>query len=143
MLSTRAGALTGEDLDDLAAWVRGLDGPVPVDEVVVLACDAHGAARPTWAYVEADAATGVARRRCLSCATTVHVLDSGARWTWPPVWACRGCGHSIVEVAAGLGGGERVAWVVLAARCVECGHLAGLTDLLVDGLPRDEVVAAL
>ena len=90
------------DVDDLLAWLRALPSPVPVTETVVLGCDAHGDARPTWTYVEADATEGVARRRCLACAQSTYVLDSEQRWTYPPTWACQGCGHSIAEVAAGL-----------------------------------------
>ena len=124
---TVAGARTGEDVEDLRSWLRELDGGPPVTEVVALACAAHGEDRPTWAYVEADASAGVARRRCLSCATAVSLLDSAARWTSPMMWCCPGCANSIAEVAAGLSApdGEHVDWVVVGARCVECGRLAG------------------
>jgi len=145
VLRAQQGGTVAEDLDDLLAWVRALPSPVPVTETVVLACDAHGDARPTWTYVEADAAEGVARRRCLACAQSAYVLDSEHRWTYPPTWACQGCGHSIAEVAAGLHlpDGERVAWAVLAARCVECGRVAGLTDVVLQDVPLGEVVARL
>ena len=145
LLQTRDGAVTGEDAADLRAWLLALDGPEPLDEVVALTCDRHGEARPAWSYVEADPVAGVARRRCLPCATTVPLLDSEQRWTWPPTWACRGCGHSIAEVAAGLAApdGEHVEWVVLGARCVDCGRLAGLTDVVLDRVPRAEVLAGL
>lgn len=140
-----AGAVAGEDVEDLRTWLSQLAGSPPVHETVVLACAEHGDERPTWAYVEASAAEGVVRRRCLACATVVHLLDSERRWTHPPMWACRGCGHSIVEVAAGLSvpDGEHVDWVVVGARCVECGRLAGLTDLVVAGRPLPDVLAAL
>ena len=140
-----AGAQTAEDSDDLRQWLTDLDGPKQVHETVLLTCPQHGEERPTWTYVEADAAAGVARRRCLSCGTTVHVLDSEARWTFPQMWACLGCGQSIAEVAAGLHlpDGERVEWVVLGARCVDCGRTAGLTDILVDRLPMEQVLAEL
>ena len=74
-----------------------------------------------------------------------HLLDSEARWNHPPMWACSGCGHSIAELAAGLNvpDGEHVEWVALAARCVECGRLAGLTDAVVDRAPLTEVLAQL
>ena len=73
------------------------------------------------------------------------VLDSAARWTYPPMLACRGCHQSIMEVAAGLStpDGATVTWLVLGARCVECGRLAGLTDLVVDRLPLSQVLAGL
>lgn len=142
---TVAGAPTGEDVEDLRSWLRELDGSPPVHEVVVLGCAAHEDERPTWAYVECDAALGLARRRCLACGTSVALLDSEQRWTHPPMHACAGCGTSIVEVAAGLSlpDGEHVEWVAVGARCVECGRLAGLTDLVVDRTPVTEVLARL
>lgn len=141
VMRTVAGAPTGEDVEDLRSWLLGLPGAPEVHDTVVLHCAQHGNDAPTWAYVEADAATGLARRRCLSCATTVHLLDSAARWTHPPMWACAGCGQSIAELVAGLHvpDGEHVEWVALAARCVECHRLAGLTDVVVDRRPLSEV----
>lgn len=145
VLRTVAGARTGEDAEDLVRWLRRLDGAPPVHQVVVLACGGHDGERPTWAYVEADAATGIARRRCLACAASVALLDSAARWTHPPMHACPRCGTSIVELGVGLHlpDGEHVEWVVVGARCVECGRLAGLTDMVLAGTPVTEVLAAL
>ncbi|MCA1713408.1 MAG: hypothetical protein LC789_17920 [Actinobacteria bacterium] len=137
--------VTGEDVEDLRAWLSRLEGCPAVTEQVVLGCDRHGDERPTWMYVEPDASAGVARRRCLACAAVVPLLDSEARWTSPPMWACAGCGQSIVELAAGLSvpDGEHVEWVALAGRCVECGRLAGLTDVVVDRLPLSQVLPTL
>lgn len=134
-----------EDADDLRGWVAGLEGGPVVTDTLVLACGMHGDERPTWHYVEADAAAGVARRRCLGCGFAVSVLDSGSRWTFPPMWSCDTCGHSIAEVAAGLSApdGEHVDWVVLAARCVECGQVEGLTDVVLAAAPLPDVVAGL
>ena len=145
VMRTVAGARTGEDVDDLRAWLRTLDGAPEVHETVVLHCGAHGDDSPTWAYVEADASTGIARRRCLACATTVHLLASETRWTHPPMWACKGCGQSIAELGVGLHvpDGRHVEWVALGARCVDCGRLDGLTDVIVDGRPLPEVLAAI
>jgi hypothetical protein len=145
VLKKVAGTRRGEDAEDLRSSLSSLPDAPAVSETVVLACAQHGDERPTWAYVEADATAGVARRRCLSCATVVHVLDSESRWTHPPMWACRGCGQSIVEVAAGLSvrDGEHVEWVVLGARCVECGMLSGLTDLVIEAQPLAQVLSAL
>jgi hypothetical protein len=116
-----------------------------VHETVLLACGNHGDERPTWTYVEADAAEGVARRRCLQCATNVWVLDSESRWTFPHVWSCQTCGQSIAEVAAGLSmlEGDEVRWLVLGARCVECGRIDGLTDMVLPGTPLAEVMGCL
>lgn len=145
VLRTVAGARTGEDVTDVASWVRELPGAPQVHEVVVLACTAHGDERPTWSYIETDATAGVARRRCLACGTSVFLLDSEARWTHPPMFACQGCGHSIAEVVVGLHipEGELVRWAVVAARCVECGRLAGLTDMVLDNVPVTQVLPAL
>lgn len=145
VMRTTNGARTGEDVDDLRDWLRTLDGSPEVHEVVVLHCAQHGEEAPTWQYVEADATEGIARRRCLACATTVHLLESEAHWTHPQMWACKGCGHSIAELCAGLHvpDGEHVEWVALAARCVECGRLDGLTDVVVEQLPLAEVLAHL
>ena len=145
VLKKVAGARTGEDAEDLRAWLTELEGSPPVHETVVLACAEHGDERPTWAYVEGKAAEGIARRRCLACATTVHLLDSQARWSHPPMWSCRGCGQSIVEVAAGLSlpDGEHVEWVVVGVRCVGCGRLSGLTDMVVESEPLSQVLAKL
>lgn len=145
VLKKVAGARTGEDAEDLRAWLSTLEGSPEVHETVVLGCTQHGDERPTWTYVEADATAGVARRRCLACAIAVPLLDSQERWTHPPMWACKGCGQSIVEVAVGLSlpDGEHVDWVVVGARCVECGRLAGLTDVVVDHQPLAQVLSGL
>ena len=145
VLRTVSGARTGEDVDDLRAWLAALDGAPEVHETVVLHCSGHGDESPTWAYAEADAATGLARRRCLACGAAVHLLDSESRWTHPPMWSCAGCGHSIAELAVALSvpDGEHVEWVALGARCVECDRLAGLTDVVVDRRPLNEVLAEL
>ena len=140
-----AGVRTGEDAEDLRTFLMKLEGSPPVHETVVLGCDNHGDERPTWTYVEADAQTGIARRRCLQCAASVSMLDSEQRWTHPPMWNCGSCGQSIAEVAAGLSlpDGDHVEWLVLGARCVECGRVDGLTDMVVDGRPIGEVVSSL
>lgn len=145
VLSNRADARCGEDVEDLRAWLATLPGSPPVHETVVLACAQHGDERPNWQYVEADATAGVARRRCLACATVVPLLDSDERWTHPPMWACKGCGQSITEVAVGLSvpDGEHVEWLALGVRCIECGRLAGVTDLVLPGLPLPTVLAGL
>ena len=111
----------------------------------MLHCDAHDDASATWAYAEADASSSIARRRCSACGAARSLLDSDQRWTHPPMWACRGCGQSIAELAVGLSlpDGEHVRWLALAARCVQCGRLAGLTDALVPDQPLSEVLRRL
>ncbi len=142
VLRTAQGVTTAEDVEDLRAFLTGLDGAPAVHETVVLACGNHPDERPTWAYVEADPTAGVARRRCLQCAQTFHLLDSEARWTHPPMWNCGTCHQSIAEVAAGLSveDGMHVTWVVLGARCVECGRVEGLTDFVLPSTPLAEVL---
>ena len=134
-----------EDVEDVRSWLGHLTGGPKLHESVVLGCARHGDERPTWSYVEADPVTGVARRRCLSCADVVYLLDSDHRWSHPPMWACKECGQSILELAAGLSvpDGDAVEWVVLAGRCVECGRVSGLTDAVVDRQPLAQVLEAL
>ena len=145
VMRTVHGARTGEDVADLRSWLHELPGAPQVHEFAVLGCGQHGDERPTWSYIEADASAGVARRRCLACGHSAYMLDSDTRWTHPPMFACQGCGHSIAEIGVGLNlpDGENVRWVAVAVRCVECGRLAGVTDMVVDGVPAAEVLAAL
>ena len=145
VLRTVAGIRKGEDTEDLRTFLMGLQDAPKVHETLVLGCDNHGDERPTWTYVEADAVTGVARRRCLQCARSVPLLDSEQRWTHPPMWCCGSCQQSIAEVVAGLSlpDGEHVEWLVLGARCVECGRIDGLTDFVLDGHPLGEVMSGL
>jgi uncharacterized OB-fold protein len=145
-LRTVAGRDTAESLEDLTAWVRGLQGCPPVTHTVAASCrlPMHEGEPATWFYIEADAAAGVARTRCLSCGDVHPLLDSAERWTFPPAWSCFNCRQSIAEVAYGVSAeDDRAQWVVMAVRCVECGHLAGVTDQLVPGLPMDDVLEAL
>ena len=145
VLRSVAGARTGEDVEDLRSWLLALGSGPEVHGAVVLHCDRHDDSDATWAYAEADARTGIARRRCLACGSSQSLLDSAERWTHPPMWACRGCGQSIAELAVGfhLPDGEHVRWLALGARCVHCGRLAGLTDALLDDMPLGEVLARL
>jgi ribosomal protein S14 len=145
VLRSVAGAPTGEDVEDLRGWLLGLTGGPEVHQTVVLHCDQHDDESATWAYAEADARSGLARRRCLACGAARSLLDSADRWTHPPMWACPGCSQSIAELAVGLSlpDGEHVRWLALAARCVHCGRLAGLTDALLPDEPLAEVLARL
>jgi hypothetical protein len=72
-----------------------------------------------------------------------HLLDSEERWNFPAAWSCRQCSQSIAEVAWGIHHRDgRPAWLVLGARCVECGTISGLTDALVTSdTAEDELVA--
>jgi len=58
------------------------------------------------------------------------------------MWSCRSCAQSLAEVAAGISveDGEAT-WLALAARCVDCGRIEGLTDVVVPRLPVDEVTS--
>lgn len=149
VVRTVAGHAAGETVADLQAWLRELTGGPDITDTVGIACDnaAHDGEGATWFYIEADARAAVARRRCLSCGATHELLDSAEHWTHPRMWACSSCSQSIAELAAGLhvetgADGERVTWVAIGARCVECGGIEGLTDFSVS-LPRDAAVAAL
>jgi ribosomal protein S14 len=146
-LHVTPGSVTGDSSDDLLDWLRGLTGCPPVTHTVLATCNRHGDEQPTWSYVEADASAGVARRRCIACGGASALLDSAERWTFPPMWSCRSCAQSLAEVAAAVSttsdDTSRATWLALAARCVECGRIEGLTDVLVPGLPLDEVTAQL
>jgi hypothetical protein len=145
VLRTVGGHRIGEDTEDLRAFLTQLDGSPVVTETVLLHCANHGDERPTWTYAEADPVTGVARRRCLQCATSTWVLDSEARWTFPHVWSCSACSQSICEVAAGMSmpDDSSVNWLVLAARCVDCGRIQGLTDFVLPGTSVAEVMGSI
>ncbi len=139
---TVQGRVTGESVDDLTAWLSQLSGCPSVDRVHVAHCCGDGEA--SWFYVEADPRGGTARRRCIACGSAVSVLDSDRHWDFPPTWSCPECRQSIAEVAYGLHlDGDGVGWVAMGARCVECGTLGGLTDLLVPGTPVEQVLGAL
>jgi ribosomal protein S14 len=144
---------TGEDADDLKAWLQTLVGCPSVEVTALASCgnDSHGAEPPTWFYVEADRAAGVARRRCLACGSVHHILDSESNWTSGiHTSTCPTCAQSMFEVAAGLHTASSpepdqpvVSWVALGTRCVTCGRVDGLTDMFVPDLPVADVVAAL
>lgn len=135
-----------DSLDGLLQWLRDLDGCPPITRAVSARCgnDVHRDDPATWFYVEADAEAGVARLRCLACAAVKPILDSEEHWTFPPVWSCRDCRQSIAEVGFGVHADEDVAtWMVVGVRCVQCGRVDGLTDLVLANLPLDAFVDSL
>ena len=137
---------SGESVDDLVEWLWQLRGCPPIKRTLIATCarPTHGDEPATWFYVEADAREGVARTRCLSCGDARPVLDSAERWTYPPVWACHNCGQSIAEVAFGISQEDGTAtWLAMAARCVNCGNLQGLTDLVVPAVAEETFAASL
>jgi hypothetical protein len=145
-LQTVAGHRVGEDADDLKAWLRELSDCPPITHTLAATCHdpAHGGEPSMWFYVEGDAGTGIARRRCVGCATVRTVLDSEQRWTFPPMWACDNCQNSLCEVAFGVHAepaddGPLVTWLAVVVRCVECGRFDGVTDLVVPRLSLAEV----
>jgi hypothetical protein len=145
-LRMMSGHPTAESVDDLVEWLWELRGCPRINRTVVATCTqpAHGDEPATWFYVEADAVEGVARTRCLSCGDARPVLDSADRWTYPPAWSCHHCSQSIAEVAFGIAQEDGVAtWMVMAARCVGCGHLSGLTDIVVPRVAEEMFAAAL
>jgi hypothetical protein len=135
-----------EDIEDLAKWVRALEGGPEITHTSFAACNhpAHGDEPATWFYVEADAEAGVARLRCLAGGHVNDIHDSADNWTFPGVWSCAGCYQSIAEVVFGIHDEAGTAtWMVIAVRCVECGEVAGLTDLVLGRMSLDELLAAL
>lgn len=145
-LRTAHGQRKAESVEDLKAWLRELDGCPPISRVVTAHCGrtVHGEEPGTWFYVESDPVAGVARLRCLGCADVTSVLDSADRWTYPPAWACGDCRQSIAEVAYGIHDDDGSAtWMAVAARCVECGSVSGLTDLIVPAVAIDDFTVSL
>lgn len=144
---------TGEDADDLKAWLHTLEGCPSVEVTALASCsnESHGNERPTWFYVEADGSAGVARRRCLACGNVHHVLDSQANWpSGVHTSSCPTCAQSMFEIAAGMhtasspdGAPPVVTWMALGVRCVTCGRVDGLTDMFVPNLPIADVIAAI
>ncbi len=150
----------GAHVDDLHAWVRTLAGCPPVTHTLQATCQhpAYGGEALTWFFVEASAVDAIARLRCVACGRAIDVLDSGARWSYPPMHACAGCAQSMVEVVVGVhteaatgvdvaieadGTGGPVTWAAVTCRCVTCGRLEGLTDMWVDPVPLERLPAAL
>lgn len=137
---------TGDDSDDLLAWLSALPDCPPVTQPVLLRCggSAHGDEPPAFCgYVQADSRSGVARRRCVACAHVTDLFDSSERWTYPSTYECVGCRQSLVELAVGISASDDglAQWLALAARCVGCGRISGLTDCLLPGRTMDEVLA--
>lgn len=146
VIRTAGNRHTAENAEDLAAWVRELPDCPPINQTTMAICSdaSHGDEPQGWFYVEADAEAGVARLRCLSGGHVNEILDSGAHWTFPHVWTCLGCGQSIAEVVYGIHDETGVAkWLVVAVRCVECGDVAGVTDIVTGDMPLDELLAKL
>jgi hypothetical protein len=135
-----------ETVTDLAHWVHQLSGCPEISRTKQAVCRAvsHGASPATWFYVEADATEGVARLRCLAGGHVQDLMDSDERWTYPGVWACTGCGQSIAEAVYGVHAeADRATWLALAVRCVNCGDVAGVTDLVLEPTDVDALLDAL
>ena len=131
--------VVGDNPDDLRAWVLALAGGPGVTHVQVQHCRedaAHGEDRPFWFFAEADGRHGVVRLRCVACGQAHSLFDSDERWTYPPMFACATCAQSMLEVAIGVhaepdsDGRPVVTWAAVGSRCVMCGRLEGLTDVL-------------
>jgi hypothetical protein len=145
-LRTVGGQQTAETSEDLAHWVMSLTGCPPITRTVLARCTrpVHGDEPATWFYVEADAHEGVARLRCLACADIRPILDSAERWSYPPAWSCHTCSQAIAEVVFGVSEeGGLARWLVVSTRCVECGQVRGLTDMVVPGVAADVFAATL
>ncbi|MDQ1485722.1 MAG: hypothetical protein QOJ62_1415 [Actinomycetota bacterium] len=147
VLRTVAGRRTGEDANDLESWLVQLTDCPQIARTVLTTCanPVHADEPATWFYIEADPNEALARRRCLSCGNSHHVLDSAEHWNFPRMWSCPNCSQSIAEIAAGMHveDGEYVDWLALAARCVSCGTIDGLTDFTIDPIPVSQVLPQL
>ncbi|HEX3824657.1 MAG TPA: hypothetical protein VHV79_09360 [Mycobacteriales bacterium] len=145
-LRTTGNRHSAEDAEDLAGWVRALQGCPPITQTALALCrhPSHGDEPASWFYVEADAESGVARLRCLSGGHVTNLLDSAEQWTFPTAWACISCSQSIAEVVYGINDDAGTAsWLAMVVRCVECGDVAGVTDVVLGKVPVDELLAAL
>jgi len=142
-LRSLSGRPVAEEVADVVEWLRNLDGCPRIDEAVPAICRAasHGDDPGTWFYVEADAAEGVGRLRCLSCGLVHPILDSADRWTYPAAWSCSNCRQSIAEVVFALHEeASSVTWAALAVRCVDCGSPDGVADFIVPSLYAHQLV---
>jgi hypothetical protein len=139
---TGAEFFTGDEAADLIPWFDALTGCPEVTDFRLLTCVNEGDL--FCGYVQADPHSGVARRRCVACAEVTDLLDSGNRWSFPVTFECRGCQQSLVELAVGISADteRRAGWLALAARCVGCGRISGLTDCLIQGDTVEEVLVA-
>jgi hypothetical protein len=130
-------------VNDLVEWVRQLSGCPTITDAKVAACThpAHTDDATPWFYVEADPNEGVARLRCIADGQVQELLDSGERWTYPKAWLCPACSQSIAEVVYGIHTTDGIArWLVVTVRCVECGEIGGVTDVVVNDVPIDALV---
>jgi hypothetical protein len=135
-----------ESVEDLCGWLRNTRGCPPIGHTAVAQCyhPSHGDEPSTWFYVEADAEAGVARLRCLSGGHVHELLDSAERWTFPAAWGCLACSQSIAEVVYGVSErGGKADWLAVAVRCVECGDVAGICDMVLPQLDLDLLLGAL
>ncbi|HVW81806.1 MAG TPA: hypothetical protein VHB69_12790 [Mycobacteriales bacterium] len=145
-LRTVGSRLIGESVDDVVSWVTRLTGCPPVTHTKVATCahPLHDDETASWFYVEADPEAGVARLRCIAGGHVHEVLDSAEHWTYPRAWQCPACGQSIAEVVYGVHAEDGIAtWLLAAVRCVDCGEITGVTDLIVANLPVDDLLAQL
>jgi hypothetical protein len=145
-MRTKGTRHTAEDVEDVAVWLRELTGCPEVTQTAHASClnASHGDEPATWFYVEADAEAGVARLRCLSGGHPKDIADSGDRWTFPGVWSCVSCNQSIAEVVYGIHDEAGTAkWLAVATRCVECGDVAGLTDIVLGEVALDDLLDSL
>ena len=146
-VGAKHGGRTADSIAGLAEWLTDLPGGPLVNRVHVAECmlPVHRDGAASWWYIEADAHAGVARLRCLACGDARPVLDSAERWTFPAAWSCGTCAQSIAEVAFGmhLEDDDSVTWVAVGVRCVNCGEIGGVTDLVVGGMPLADALAAL
>lgn len=138
----RSSFWTGDESEDLLTWLTALQGCPPITQARLLRCEIDD--REFCGFIQADSRIGVARRRCVACATATDLLDSAQRWSYPDTYECLSCQQSLVELAIGVSTDDdrHASWLALAARCVGCGRIAGMTDRLVSGIALEEVLVA-
>jgi hypothetical protein len=135
---------TADEAGDLLQWLSELTDCPTVTHPMVLQCERHVDDPQFCGYVQADPREGLARRRCVACAQVTDLAGDDGRWTFPETHECPACCQSLVELAVGVSADEEghARWLALAARCVGCGRISGLTDAVLDGRPVEEVLAS-
>jgi len=124
----------GDDLDDLAAYVREFQaGGYPVDTVVECVCTCG--ARTFRVNIDDGENT---QRRCRSCGTVTFIGDGAEHWDDASAAesACP-CGGDEFAAAVGfaLTADGEVRWLSVGLRCLTDGTLGVYADLKIDYSP--------
>jgi hypothetical protein len=121
---------TGENLDDLSAYLRELCADsYPADQVRHCRCSQCDG---IVFGLRADRNEGTARRTCRTCGAKQFIADSRDHWAdcSPRTWKCVcGCRDANLAVAYSLfdESGD-VRWITVGQRCTGCGVMGSYVD---------------